>query len=549
MANTNSVPNSFVAFKRLVGIQVTAMLRSSGLVKGKTSDTAVFSLVIRILTNAGYLFLMAFVAGVLGFFLATMAPDYLPSILSLFTFIIAFGIGFSKSASALFGSQDYELTQSLPVSTKVIVFSKVFSTYIILVVCNIFIVLPMCLPLLPVINCGAIFWLSVLATILFSQCIPMALALLIGFLLSLFVRRFKFSGIVSILAGVIVVIAIFGLSIALNSGNVTFQALFGALGVMREVLVVYPLASWLEVALLQNSAAGLLLFIAVSAIVLFVAIAVLARCYMSANSAVAKSYHNKKLNIEETELKSNKPLKALVVKEFKVLFNSQDLAINVLFADIIMIVVAVGIGIFGLATVTNLVLGGKYTADELEMMSGVARQLIPWFFMIFLIGKTTCYYGISLEGRSAWINSTLPVPPKTILLSKVLLNLIDTVLITIFCAIFLVVTGSIEILEALQIIVICPSFFFAVSAVGLYFDVKKPFFDWVKPKELTNKPGIAIVSLVSLALIALCAFVAIIAAVILGSAGAFVASLLLSIASLFIGKLFLDKASRFPFYC
>ncbi|MDO4841452.1 MAG: hypothetical protein Q3982_02100 [Phoenicibacter congonensis] len=549
MANTNSVPNTFVAFKRLVGVQVTAMLRSSGLVKGKTSDTAVFSLVIRILTNAGYLLAMSIIAGLLGFFIATMMPDFLPAILTLYTFIIAFGIGFSKSASALFGSQDYELTQSLPVSTKVVVFSKVFSTYIILVVCNIFIVLPMCLPLLGVIKCGAIFWLSVVAAILFSQCVPMALALLVGFLLSLFVRRFKFSGIVSILAGVIVVVAIFGLSIALNSGNITFQALFGALGVVRDVLVVYPLAAWLEVALLQNSAAGLLLFVASSAIVLFVAIAVLARCYMSANSAVAKSYHNKKLNIEETELKSNKPLKALLAKEFKVLFNSQDLAINVLFADIIMIVVAVAIGVFGLATVTNLVLGGKYTADELETMAGVFRQVIPWFFMIFLMGKSTCYYGISLEGRTAWINSTLPVPSKTILFSKILLNLIDTVVITIFCAIFLVVTDSIEVFEAFQIIVVCPSFFFAVSAAGLYFDAKKPFFDWIKPKELTNKPGLAIISLVSLALIAVCAFVAVISAITLGGAGAFVVSLVLSAVALFVGKLFLDKASCIPFYC
>ena len=646
------VPPKWIAFKRLVNLQIASMLNTHSLSKENKSAGPILSAVLKFFVRFGALIAIALVCLVAGLFCAVYAPAATGSLVVLLTSVIAFAITFSRASGVMFASTDFDLTQTLPVPTHLVVLSKLLSTYLILLVVNIAVVLPLCIPDIVVNGAGAaqitqgveqvvnfaglddgagatgtsssgmngatslsntasatdstnltdsqgantsnsasdsntpspsgtanatsttntritsgaanaansassiylvLYLASMVVAILFSQCIPMALALLLGFLVTLFVKRFRFSGTLILILGIIALSATMLIGANMRQSGVSVKNLSEWVSYAHSALNAYPLAALLEQAYVQASAVNLIVFSGVSLLVSLIAVLATAKFYVCANCAISVSRKPKKSKTTaELMRKKTHPFISLLKKELHLMLHTEQLAINVLSVDIILIVLVIAMTVMGnnedmLSFVASYY--HRLNFDDPEQMPNIISVFFPWFFAAILSRKSTCFYAVSLESHASWIMCTNPRPAKTQLFAKTLINLIDTFFVSFICAVLLFSKGFMGVAQAIETVFICVAFSYFVGACAIRFDAKNPTFDWSAPGDLTGRPNVAVPSAVFCTIALFAGGALTVSSFAYGNTPAILVSYLAGAFAVVVGCVMFSRAKILRLYC
>ena len=176
-------------------------------------------------------------------------------------------------------------------------------------------------------------------------------------------------------------------------------------------------------------------------------------------------------------------------KEFRTLIGIPSYAFNCLFGYILMVVVAVALSTMGMREIltSGVVDGVEITDEAVRAYASRLVVLIPWVY-VFCSGMCpSAACSVSLEGRAAWIMSTAPVPPRTILGAKLATNALPVAVALAISAAVLLISGEAGVLQALEIIVLGFGVFYLLINIALTIDATSPNFVWNTPNEVVKR--------------------------------------------------------------
>lgn len=379
----------------------------------------------------------------------------------------------------LFGHKDHDMIMSLPVNSWIVVLSRVTKLYLV----NLFIALSVFVPMIiGYIASGVATAQSLIifiATIFFAPMFPMVAIIVIYTTITGLFAGFKYKNLINISTYLI-----FALLFIYFFSTMSFEDDAGVASVyatMAQALAqLYPPTILLQ----DNSFLGFGTFALLSVIVFYLYIAVTSKFFSKINTRVI-SYKQKESYIIKEQNQSTK-FAALYKKEIKHIFSNTTYAINTIIGPLLMMVAVVAVLIIGLDGIIDFL-----DLDNLENINFNREQLlelgthfIPVAIMLGLGMYNTTIVTISIEGKTLWILSSLPLKPKEIFNAKIATGLTFTLPFAIIASLVGSIIFNASPLDIFFIFAIPIAFSFFTTTLGIFMDVAYPVLDWANEYSL-----------------------------------------------------------------
>ena len=405
-----------------------------------------------------------------------LIPSYMVSVSS---FAILF-LTIFYSNGILFGSRDMENLLSLPVKSSDIISSKFMFMYLLNFLIGLMFMLP-----------GGIVWvlnrsLNVLQIILyftsmiFVPLIPMCIAACMGIIIVVASSFFKRKNIIALIfsfamIGIIGYIAVS----AMKSGNEN------NIGIMlsKQITGLYPISGLFVQHTNFPMYIGMGLFIAFSTAVFYIFVKIVAMKYGLLNTLAKTTsrYSDNKNSNSRTSI-----FFALYKKEIGRFLNSYMAVLNAGLGVILLCVFSI------LFLFNSLQQIGEYSG--IENINEYLSNFAPMFIASMLLLSCPTAFSISLEGKNIWILQSSPIRIKTILNSKIAVNLTLHLIGYIISVFIFLVKLDMNIVQTISLIIvpICYSIF--ITVIGISLNKKFPNFEWESEMMIVKQSMPVIVS-------------------------------------------------------
>lgn len=434
----------------------------------------VFAYIILGFVLVGYSFGMAYGYGLLGMI------NIVPVIAIVLTTVLNLMFTFFKSNSYLFGFSDYDQMMSLPVSTKAVITAKFLYMYLQNLKYSLGIMLPMGIGyfLMTGFSVGkAMLWLGLS---LFVPLIPMTIAAIVGALIAFVGSGFRHK----VLVQTILTIALFcGIMIlSFSAGSIDEAALIEdivAISKVAEAVLgkVYPPARWFGLAIREGTLGYGILFVVVSIAIYTVFCIVLSMKFRAINTALTTKQRGKVYQI--SDMKVNKPINTLIVKEWRRLLSSTAYLINMGMGLILAVLFTGALSVVGVDSIMAEI--------PLKGINDYAHYLAPCILMVIIGMTSTSSVSLSLEGKSIWILKSLPVSTKTILKSKILFNLMLQIPVAVICDVLLIIACKPDAITAILYFVVSLSMCTLLSVMGMFFGILFVNYEWANEVQVIKQ--------------------------------------------------------------
>lgn len=404
---------------------------------------------------------------------------------------------FFKANGVLFGFKDYDLIMSLPIPRSTVVASRIAA-----LLCA---AEAMAITTIPMVVVYFIyqdptpFAVTAFALgIILAPLVPTTLAALASFGITAITARFRHANIAYIIGAMVflalVLIASVGLSVFTQSSTDSqlVQSLSDVSTSIQDVVTTaYPPAAWASRAVVEGSLVDFVLYTTASLGVTGLGIAAMQRYYLQINGALAAygTTGGGEAALKRSRTRARSPFWAIVFKEWRTLVGIPTYALNCLFGYFFVILVAAAISFLGLQTILTSGSINGVSLDPALASQGVAPTtlIIPWIFAFCAIMCDSSVVSISLEGRSAWLMSTLPLPTKTVLGAKFASNALPFAAALAIGIVVMLASGTISLITALETATIAVGAFLLWIGVGLSLDVRRPNFTWMSAQDVVKR--------------------------------------------------------------
>lgn len=409
-----------------------------------------------------------YLSGYISFSLAEIGLiKVLPTLMLISYSLFILFLTFLKGGSCLIGLKDYDMVVSLPVSNTVVILSRLTSLYAVNLIIGIVAIAPMMIVYGAFGNLTWETYLILFVSLIIAPIIPMIVALAIGVLTSCVSSHSKHSNIFSLLFSVLgILLFIFAVSQmqTMQAKQVTNVSLM-----FMELINQYYLPAFLFAkALAYTDFSSLLLFVVLSVVIASVFVIVISYFYKKLNTIVFSHYTQKNFCLEEVKVSSS--LGALYKKELKQFFSCTIYALNSSIV-IILLFVASAFTLFGMQDMI---------VKQLEIMGiiSIFQTVLPLIIAMLVSINCTTSASLSLEGKSRWLMCSAPVEAKTILQSKIAVNLTVVLPILWVSMIFLRIVFPLSIVETVLMFITPTVYTFFIAVIGMWLNIKFPRYDW-----------------------------------------------------------------------
>lgn len=385
-------------------------------------------------------------------------------------------IGFFNVINTFFLAEDVEVFLPLPFKASEIVFSKLITTLSYLYVYSLIIVLPLIAYGIAS-NAKWLFYVYVACAYIFNPIIPMVFAFIVSSILMKLGNLSKHKDALKVIFTVVLIILIIGVNVLFKGNNAGSQAaeMVTAKKSFIHVLSLIFINIKLEVNALAGyqKAGGILNILGVFlivAVLLTILYFVSEKLYLSSlKESTDRTRVNKKA--KKVVVKTSSALKALIIKEFKVIFRTPTFLVN----SVVMLFYMPVIYIFLISSssLTSrywhfgfVVVGATMLAISLGMSSGSAAST-----------------ALSREGSNILVSKYIPVSYKTQVLAKIITSfLINSLIIILGIGMLIFEKVSPEIMVLSIVIQILTCLF--MSVLGILSDYLNPKLSWQTEKNL-----------------------------------------------------------------
>ncbi len=380
-----------------------------------------------------------------------------------------------KVQSYLFNSKDFDTLTSLPIKDSTILASKIIMLLFTNYLYSLGFTLIPCIVYFIKSDVSSIYFIYLIILILVLPLIPIVVSCIISFFIVSISSKFKYKNAILIIGSIVLLV---GYMIVANKiQEIGIEILKNSKSIIDEITTIYPPTYYFVDALSNNNFISLIVFMLISLIPFIIFIKIFSKQYKNINVKMNEGYKNKTYIIKE--LKQTKLINALIKKELNRYFSSYIYVLNTSIGMILLLVMTIGITIFR-AEKINMIF-------ELNLDMNMLKPQLIIIILFMIITTCTTYCSISLEGKSLWILKSLPIKEIDIFKSKIYMNLLLNMPISIIC--FLVLSIKLKfdisfiIIMTLTIISIC----LLVSLGGLLCNLYFPNTNWKNEVAVVKK--------------------------------------------------------------
>lgn len=432
----------------------------------------------------GYLTSMAVGYALLGF------NDLTPSIALLISSLLSLFFTMFKANGELFGFKDYDMVMSLPISTRGVINSRFINMYLWNTLFSLAIMLPM----------GAVYaWYGQpawyfyplwLLGILLSSLLPTTLAAVLGALITAISAKFKYaSGIATILSFVLIVAILVG-SMSLGSADSVVAGLFDSSGnidigalssfvplISESINQLYPPAALFTAGVVEGQFWQFILFAGISIFWYLGFVYLLSWRYQQINTAITS--RASRADYQLVTLHQGNQLGALYKKTLMRILKSTVAATNLLMGCLMALIAAGAV----------LVVGPERFAQTLEMpgLLPVLKSAAPFIVAAMASMTNTACVSLALEGKTIWLIQSLPISPKTLYDSYLLVNLTFTLPTSIICSALMSLALKPNFWETINLFVTPIVLVVASALIGVMIGNRMAYFDWQEETQLIKQ--------------------------------------------------------------
>ena len=434
------------------------------------------------------------ILGICAFSLCFYLSDFLIQINQMELLLIMGIIGCSfatlftslyKASSYLFQSKDYEMLASLPIKQSTILSSKVLmlilNNYLF---ASAFILIPGIVYFIKV-DTTLVYILFLIILTLVTPLIPILISSLIAFLIINISSRTKNNNLVSIVLNLSTVII--ALLVSFNMQNIMMSLVQNSSSIIELTKKIYPPAYYFVDALKNINIISLVIFLVISILPTALFILLFANNFNKINSKLSETY--KANNYKFKKLKTSKPVIALLRKELKRYLSSTIYVMNSSIGMILLPIFAVTIVLVGYDKIAQLL--------EISILVDMMKIQIIGIIAFCIITSNTSCVSLSLEGKNLWILKSCPIDEMEIFKSKVLLNIILTIPISVIS--FLVIGIKLNFGLKTIIIVILSIVLLSIfsATLGLFINLLYPKLEFTSDVQVVKQSASVIISMLS----------------------------------------------------
>lgn len=407
-------------------------------------------------------------------------PELVMAIISMVTLMTSV----YKVKGILFGFKDYDLLMALPIQTSSIVISRFLLLYIVNFIVTFIILIPSTIVYGILGNPTLWFYITNILSLFMIPLAPMVAAYVIGLLIALISQRFKSSNFINVVFSVVTIGLIMLLSFGIN--NTEQISDFGT-GLSKSIDELYILARWYNAGVVQGEVGYLLLFVLFSLLIFGIFAFIVGSKFKTINTYMNSNYTKSNYKLES--LKQGSPLLALYKKEINRFFSSSLYVMNT----------AVGIVMLTMGAVATIFLKPDQLAQLMDI-PGAAHQLgaiFPLGISLFIAMTYITACSISLEGNNLWVLKSLPIPARTIFLSKILVSLTITIPAIIVNGVLIIFALQLNFIEGLMVIFL-PSAYAILTAIwGLIINLMFPKLKWTTETTVIKQSAASMIAMFS----------------------------------------------------
>lgn len=386
-----------------------------------------------------------------------------------------------KASSYLFQSKDYEMLVSLPIKQSTILSSKV----IMLIINNylfggVFILIPGIVYFIKM-ETSSYYLIFLIILTLVAPLIPILISSLVAFFISNISSRSKKSNIISIVLNLAIIVVVMVLSF--NIQNVIMNLIQNSNSIIEASQKIYPLSYYFVDSLKNGNLISLIIFLLISLLPMAVFVYLFANNFNKVNSKMSETY--KANNYKFKELKLSKPVIALFRKELKRYLSSTIYVMNS----------SIGMVLLPIFTVSIVLVGYDKISQILEMNYMMDMVLIQIIVFCIVMTNTACV-SISLEGKNLWILKSSPIKEMDIFKSKILLNTILTIPISVISFVVLAIKLDFHIKSSVIIIITIILLSIFSATLGLFINLLFPKLNFTSDVAVVKQGASVIVNMI-----------------------------------------------------
>lgn len=401
------------------------------------------------------------------------AQSVILSLYTLVTTIIIVMEGSYKAGDLLFKPRDNDMLLSMPIKRSTIVFARMIKFYVFeMIYCLIFL-LPAIIAYAMNIEVGASFWVVAMTMLVLVPVIPIAVACMIGLVISALSGRFKHKTFLQVALSFVVMFALVGMVFANTTSDFDGQNM----AVVSDAVTRFYYPASVFVSLAEHfDIWEYLLFVGVNLVVLVLTVLVIGRfCFRiitklgTVNRAETKDVRYSFARRSQTS--------AMVKKEMTRYFNTPVLLMNTAMG-LVFYVIAVGLLCFKFDDFANSLMTSvedfPLTMDEMHaFMPGVTFAMVAFASLLTCITATM----ISLEGKAINVLKALPISGKKVLMTKVLSAVLLIVPVTLLGWLVMCFRFEFGVLDAILVLIGVVAMPLVTELIGILINLKYPRFD------------------------------------------------------------------------
>ncbi|MBS5787355.1 MAG: ABC transporter permease [Clostridioides difficile] len=478
----------------LIKIDLINSLKLNNLASKKDSNKKFIPLVVLSMILIGFIgfYVYKMSVGILDILIKNNNPIMGPEILLLAGFLLSvlttLLTSIYRAPSYLFQLRDFDILTSLPISDSVILTSKIVSMLYTNYFFSFFLMIIPSIAYYIKIGDNPLFGLVIVLLFIAAPLLPITISAIISYILGGLSSKIKYKNIVMILGSMFLLVVYMLFMMKIQNSSDYF--LKNGASVITLVKRVYPPSYYFIDSLVNMSISSIILFLICSIVPFAAFVFIFSRSFRKINSNMKGRSVSSKYSLDK--IKSSSPVKALVIREFRRYFGIYSYIINTSVGLVLLIVASVSLILFGVNKV------GEFINIEI-ILNTIQIQILIFILIVILLSCTT-YCSISLEGNNLWILKSNPIEEKDIFKSKIFMNTIITVPISLINFIILAIYFKFNL--AFSFISIIGIIFFSilVAIIGLVSNLLFPNLEWKNEVAVVKRSASMLMTWISISI-------------------------------------------------
>lgn len=388
------------------------------------------------------------------------------------TVLIVLGTSIYKSSGYLLSSKDYDLLASLPIKNSVVLISKM----ILLLISNyLFSIISLVIPLVvyfQYVEFSMISLLNSLILFMTTPLIPIIVASLISLIIGDLASRFKYTNIILIVGSMLAIVSYITIMGRLN--DIVYSLLKNSGTIIDAFEKMYPISKYFVEAIRDQNLISILIYTLINLVIFTVFCFITANKFNVINSKMGEEVRNNSYLIKELKVLSVES--TLIKKEIKRYLSSFIYVLNTSAGMVMLLMATISVVTLGVDKVNEIMGLSIEMSQEVDAINPCITLMVAFTMMT----SCTTSASISIEGNKFWILKTLPLDVIDIIKSKIFVNLVLLIPISILSVIVTSIKFKFDSIYIITMIIMVISLSIFISQNGILINLLYPDLQWTK---------------------------------------------------------------------